>query len=361
MSAIEFQFLVQRDDFTLQVNSQLPAQGITALFGPSGSGKTTLLRCIAGLEKSTDAKLIVSGKPWQNQTTFLAPHQRPIGYVFQEASLFSHLSIRKNLQYGWKRIAPSQRTVRFEEVISLLGIDGFLQRYPHQLSGGQRQRVAIARALLTSPALLLMDEPLSGLDLESKQEILPYLERLHDETSLPILYVSHAPDEVVRLADHLVLMENGSIQAQGDLNSLLTRSDLPLSKLDEASTVLQCRVASHDETYHATYVAIDNTGLNQKLLVSYKPMPVDHPVRVRILARDVSLALQMQDQTSISNILPARVVEIFPSATPYQVMVKLDIGGQFILSKITRRSEAVLGIEKNKLVYAQVKSMALMR
>ena len=319
------------------------------------------MRCIAGLEKSTDAKLIVSGKPWQNQTTFLAPHQRPIGYVFQEASLFSHLSIRKNLQYGWKRIAPSQRTVRFEEVISLLGIDGFLQRYPHQLSGGQRQRVAIARALLTSPALLLMDEPLSGLDLESKQEILPYLERLHDETSLPILYVSHAPDEVVRLADHLVLMENGSIQAQGDLNSLLTRSDLPLSKLDAASTVLQCRVASHDETYHATYVAIDNTGLNQKLLVSYKPMPVDHPVRVRILARDVSLALQMQDQTSISNILPARVVEIFPSATPYQVMVKLDIGGQFILSKITRRSEAVLGIEKNKLVYAQVKSVALMR
>lgn len=361
MSAIEFQFQIQKDDFTLQVNSQLPVSGITGLFGHSGSGKTTLLRCIAGLEKTQGGKLVVDGRLWQDDAVFLPPHQRPIGYVFQEASLFSHLSISDNLKYGWKRIAPSQRTVQFDEVIALLGVGSFLKRYPHQLSGGQRQRVAIARALLTSPTLLLMDEPLSGLDLESKQDILPYLEQLHDDTSLPILYVSHSPDEVVRLADHLVLMAHGSIQAQGDLNTLLTRSDLSLSKLDEASAVLQCQVASHDETHHITYVAIDNAGLNQRLLVSHKPMPVGHPVRVRILARDVSLALKMQDQTSISNILPARVVEVFPSATPYQVMVKLDIGGQFILSKITKRSQTLLNIEKDKLVYAQVKSVALMR
>lgn len=355
------QFRLQRDDFTLQVDTALPQSGITALFGTSGSGKTTLLRCIAGLEKTRQGTLRVGDATWQSDALFLAPHQRPIGFVFQEASLFSHLSIKQNLEYGWKRTPQQNRNVRFDEVIKLLGVDTFLTRYPHQLSGGQRQRVAIARALLTSPELLLMDEPLSGLDLQSKQDILPYLERLHEETSLPILYVSHSPDEVVRLADHLVLMEHGSIQAQGEINSMLTRSDLYLSKLDEASAVLHCQVAAHDEHFHITYVAIDKTGLNQKLLVPYRNLETDHAVRVRILARDVSLALHMQEHTSISNILPARVVEVFPSNTPFQVVVKLDIGGQYILSKITRRSEALLGIEKDKLVYAQVKSVALMR
>ena len=361
MSSIEFSFHLQREDFSLEVSGELPNQGITALFGTSGSGKTTLLRCIAGLEHAKGGRLIVNAQTWQNGSTFLATHQRPIGYVFQEASLFSHLNIRQNLEYGWKRIPATQRKVDFDEVIPLLGLDNFLKRYPHQLSGGQRQRVAIARALLTSPELLLMDEPLSALDLESKHDILPYLERLHDEASLPILYVSHSPDEVVRLADHLVLMEDGRIQAQGEINSLLTRSDLSLSKLDEASAVLKCQVASHDPKYHVSYVAIDNCGLNQKLLVPYRDFPMQHPVRVRILARDVSLAMQMQEQTSISNILPARVVEVFPSNNPFQVIVKLDIGGQFILSKITKRSEALLKIEKDKLVYAQVKSVALMR
>lgn len=361
MSSIEFDFHLKREDFSLEVRGELPNQGITALFGTSGSGKTTFLRCIAGLERAEGSKLIVNGQTWQSGSNFMATHQRPIGYVFQEASLFAHLKIRQNLEYGWKRIPAAQRKVDFDEVIPLLGLENFLKRYPHQLSGGQRQRVAIARALLTSPELLLMDEPLSALDLESKHDILPYLERLHDESSLPILYVSHSPDEVVRLADHLVLMENGSIRAQGEINSLLTRSDLSLSKLDEASAVLKCRVASHDPQYHVTYVAIDDCGLNQKLLVPFKDFPRQHPVRVRILARDVSLAMQMQEQTSISNILPARVVEVFPSNSPFQVIVKLDIGGQFILSKITKRSEALLKIEKDKLVYAQVKSVALMR
>ena len=361
MSGIEFDFHLQREEFSLQVSGRFPDQGITALFGASGSGKTTLLRCVAGLEHAKQGTLIVNGQPWQNATTFLPTHRRPIGYVFQEASLFSHLKIRQNLEYGWKRIPAQQRTVQFEEVVQLLGLELLQNRYPHQLSGGQRQRVAIARALLTSPELLLMDEPLSALDLDSKQEILPYLERLHDDTSVPILYVSHSPDEVVRLADHMVLMEGGRIRAEGEINSLLTRSDLSLSKLDEASAVLKCQVASHDPHYHVTYVAIDNCGLNQKLLVPYRDLPIAHPVRVRILARDVSLAMQMQEQTSISNILPARVVEVFPSNNPFQVIVKLDIGGQFILSKITKRSETLMHIEKDKLLYAQVKSVALMR
>lgn len=361
MSDIRFQFQIQRDDFTLQVDSALPPKGITALFGASGSGKTTLLRCIAGLERTRGGRLSVDQRVWQSESVFLPPHKRPIGYVFQEASLFSHLSIQQNLEYGWKRIPPRLRKVQFPEVVNLLGIETFLNRYPHQLSGGQRQRVAIARALLTSPELLLMDEPLSGLDIQSKQEILPYLERLHEETNLPILYVSHSPDEVVRLADHLVLMEGGRIVAQGDINTLLTRSDLYLSKLDEASAVLSCQVAAHDPQYHISYAAFGQGEAKQRLVVPYGDLPPGSPVRVRILARDVSLALDLHTHTSISNILPARVVEIFPSNTPFQVVVKLDIGGQHILSKITKRSEVLLGIEVGKPVYAQVKSVALVR
>lgn len=361
MSGIEIQFELRRDSFHLQVDTTLPHTGITALFGASGSGKTTLLRCIAGLENIPGGKLSMDGVPWQSDSVFLAPHQRPIGYVFQEASLFPHLSIKKNLEYGWKRTPTQNRTVQLDEIVSLLGVEGFIHRYPHQLSGGQRQRVAIARALLTSPKLLLMDEPLSGLDLQSKLEILPYLERLHEQTNLPILYVSHSPDEVVRLADSLALMESGRILAQGEINTMLTRPDLYLSKLDEASAVLNCHVSSHDERYHISYLSMDQATQNQTLLVPYRDLDCGHSVRVRILARDVSLSLHKQENTSISNILPATVTDVFPSISPFQVMVKLDIGGQTILSKITSRSQELLGIEKDKFVYAQVKSVALMR
>lgn len=361
MSDIRFRFNVARDQFRLEVDSHLPGQGISALFGASGSGKTTLLRCIAGLERTPGGHLEVAGEVWQDANHFVPTHQRPIGYVFQEASLFPHLSIRRNLEYGWKRVPARQRRVQLKEVSDLLGIEPFLDRYPAQLSGGQRQRVAIARALLTSPQLLLMDEPLSGLDVPSKQDILPYLERLHEDSNLPILYVSHSPDEVVRLADHLLLLEQGRMLAQGDINDLLTRSDLPLARLDEACAVLHGELAAHDEQYQVSYVNITGSSLQQKLLVPHQPLPIGHPVRVRVLARDVSLAWQMQEHTSISNILPARVVECFPCHSPHQTMVKLDIGGQYILAKITRRSEALLNVEKDQLLYAQVKSVALMR
>lgn len=361
MSNIQARFQIQREGFQLTVDTTIPGTGISAIFGASGSGKTTLLRCIAGLEHCPHGKLKVNGESWQSERSFLPPHQRKIGYVFQEASLFSHLSIQRNLEYGWKRIPKKERNIPFDEVISLLGIQAFLQRYPNQLSGGQRQRIAIARALLTSPKILLMDEPLSGLDLQSKHDILPYLEKLHDESKIPILYVSHSPDEVIRLADHLILMESGNIVAQGEINSMLTRSDLALSKLDEASAVLHCQVSSHDEPYHVSYVSINGAKPSQTLLVPYRDLAIGHSVRVRILARDVSLALERQQHTSISNILPAKVVETFASNDPFQVIAKLDIGGQTILSKITQRSHSKLGIQPGTMLYAQVKSVALMR
>jgi ABC-type sulfate/molybdate transport systems ATPase subunit len=214
--------------FTLDVDLELPSRGITALFGHSGSGKTTLLRCIAGLERPSNGYLAIDGALWQDDASFLPTHRRPIGYVFQEASLFPHLSVQGNLDYGAKRCGCRPTSADFQKVIDLLGIGALLDRKPDRLSGGERQRVAIARALLTAPRLLLMDEPLAALDLARKNEILPYLERLHDELEIPVLYVSHAPDEVARLADHLVVMDGGSAVAQGPLADVLSRIDLPI-------------------------------------------------------------------------------------------------------------------------------------
>ncbi|HEY0289275.1 MAG TPA: molybdenum ABC transporter ATP-binding protein, partial [Pseudomonas sp.] len=198
-------------DFHLQVKVRLSASGVTAIFGQSGSGKTTLLRCIAGLERAKNGYVEVAGECWQDEARrfFLPPDRRPLGYVFQEASLFAHLDVRQNLEYGQRRIAPNQRRVSLEQAVELLGIGHLLKRSTQHLSGGERQRVAIARALATSPRLLLLDEPLAALDQGRKQEVLPYLGRLHSELGIPMLYVSHSLAEVSRLADHMLYLENG--------------------------------------------------------------------------------------------------------------------------------------------------------
>ena len=229
-AAIHAQFKLAYSGFTLDVDLDLPGRGVTALFGHSGSGKTALLRCIAGLERANSGFLAVNGRVWQDdsQRVYLPTYQRPLGYVFQEASLFPHLNVRRNLEYGMKRVPASERRASLEQAISLLGIGNLLTQLPDTLSGGERQRVAIARALAVSPQLLLMDEPLAALDQARKQEILPYLEQLHGELNIPILYVSHAADEVARLADHIVVMEAGKVLANGPLSDTLSRLDLPL-------------------------------------------------------------------------------------------------------------------------------------
>jgi len=218
---IEARFCIDSGDFTLDIDLSIPGQGVTALLGPSGCGKTTLLRAIAGLECCRDGFLKVGNMIWQDARRFAPPHQRPLGYVFQEASLFAHLSVRGNLEYGVKRVPKTERKVSVDKAIELLGIGALLERRTDQLSGGERQRVAIARALAVSPEILLMDEPLAGLDLARKQEIIPYLESLHNELDIPVIYVSHSPDEVARLADHLVLLEAGRIKAAGALGDML--------------------------------------------------------------------------------------------------------------------------------------------
>ena len=354
--SIRARFRLTRPNFLLDVDAQFPLRGITALFGASGSGKTTLLRCIAGLERAPGS-LQVGDEIWQNKTTSVPTHRRALGYVFQEASLFPHLSVRANLEYGYRRIPPVERKVQLEQVVAWLGLNQLIGRVdPAQLSGGERQRVAIGRALLTSPRLLLMDEPLSALDNRSKQEILPYLEALHRELEIPVLYVSHALDEVARLADHLLLLQAGRVIARGAPGEILARLDLPIAHFDDAGAVIEATVVQHDEHYGLTQLDYGN-GIVWVGRVSH---PLGSRVRARVLARDVSIALQHAHDTSISNILSARIAEIRDEGAD-KVNVRMTIGASnVLLSRITRRSRDRLGLAVGMEVYAQVKSVALM-
>jgi molybdate transport system ATP-binding protein len=345
-----------RPDFQLQVECEFPDRGITALFGRSGSGKTTVLRCIAGLERVARASVRFNGEVWQDQRRFLPTYLRPLGYVFQESSLFAHLDVRGNLEYGLRRVPAAQRRIGFDQAVRYMGLESLLTHRADQLSGGQRQRVAIARALLTSPQLLLMDEPLSSLDLASRGEILPHLERLHDELSIPIIYVSHEIGEVMRIADHIALLEAGRVRAFGSIHEMLTRPDLPLAHLEEAGSIFDGVIAEHDARYHLSYVGI----AAGRLAISLRAAPVGQAVRVRIDARDVSLALEPPQHTSITNILPGRVMDVTDDRDPAQRLVRIDVGGRPLLARITRRSAAQLAIAPGVALYAQVKSVALM-
>jgi molybdate transport system ATP-binding protein len=355
VNAIRARFRLERSDFSLDVDLDLPGRGVTSLFGPSGSGKTTLLRCVAGLERAADGEIAVNGQVWQDGSTFLPTHRRPLGYVFQEASLFSHLSIRRNLEYGMKRVGAAERKVSLDQAIELLGIGHLLDRKPDSLSGGERQRVGIARALAVSPRILLMDEPLAALDLARKREILPYLEKLHDELDIPVLYVSHAPDEVARLADHIVVMDGGRAVASGPLTEILARLDLPIRLGEDVGVVLEAVVEERDPAWHLARVAFSG-GV---LWVRDDGHEVGRRVRVRILARDVSLALVRACDSSILNILPAVVREIADEEHPGQALVRLDLGGASLLARLTRRSAHALTLAPGREVYAQIKAVAL--
>ena len=356
MNGVGAHFVLQREGFTLDAAFSAPAVGVTALFGPSGSGKTTLLRCVAGLERAAGS-LYVNGEVWQNGKEFVPTHRRPVGFVFQEASLFPHLSVRANLEYGYKRTRPADRQVHLEQVVEWLGLSRLIGRSdPSSLSGGERQRVAIGRALLTSPRILLMDEPLAALDANSKLDILPYLERLHRKLEIPVLYVSHALDEVVRLADHLVLLQQGRVIACGALSETLSRLDLPTAHLDDAGAMIEAVVAQHDEAYSLT--RLDFAG--GSLWVGRMAQPPGTRVRARVLARDVSIAMQHPQGSSITNILEARIDEICDEGAD-KVVVRMGIGSEHVLmSRITRRSRDLLDLKVGMQVYAQVKSVALM-
>ncbi|RKZ13520.1 molybdenum ABC transporter ATP-binding protein [bacterium] len=352
---IDARFRIKRGEFSLDVDLALPESGVTAIFGPSGCGKTTLLRAIAGLERVPDGQLKFGDQVWQAPGQFLAPHCRPLGYVFQEPSLFAHLDVRGNLEYGLKRLNGQAQTVSLDRAVELLGIERLLRRRPHELSGGEQQRVAIARALAVSPSILLLDEPLAALDQQLKQEILPYLESLQRELEIPILYVSHSRDEVARLADHMVLLADGQVQATGAVSDLFSRLDLPLAHDPDAETVIEAEVVAHDDAYGLSYLEFPGG----RFAVTGKPLPAGRRVRLQVQARDVSLTLSRQDKTSILNVFPATVEELAREGSA-RVIVRLMLGSVPLLARVTRKSAEELGLQPGAQVYAQVKSVALM-
>ena len=343
--------------FHLDVDVRLPGQGVSAIFGPSGCGKTTLLRCVAGLTRPATGRVTVGGQLWQDDAAgvWLPTHRRPLGMVFQEASLFAHLTVQGNLDYGQRRVPAAERRVSLAQAIELLGIGHLLARRPAGLSGGERQRVAIARALAASPRLLLMDEPLAALDAARKAEVLPYLERLQRSLDIPMLYVSHSPDEVARLASHLVLLQAGHVKVQGPTAELMTRLDLPLSHGDTAAALVQAQVLAHDAHDHLLSVAFSGGRLH---LIATQQYVAGEAVRLRVLARDVSLARTRATDSSILNLLPARITQLAEDS-PGQMLVALDAAGTALLARITRRSCQQLALAVGDTVFAQVKGVAL--
>ncbi|WP_262499525.1 molybdenum ABC transporter ATP-binding protein [Pseudomonas proteolytica] len=360
MSMIEVRLQLNYSGFALDIDLKLPGRGVTALYGHSGSGKTTCLRCIAGLERAGDGFVQINDQVWQDSRNgvFVPPHKRALGYVFQEASLFPHLSVLANLEFGLKRIPKGQRRVDLAQATQLLGIGHLLDRHPQHLSGGERQRVGIARALLTSPQLLLMDEPLAALDSQRKGEILPYLERLHDQLEIPVLYVSHAQDEVARLADHIVLLNEGKALASGPIGETLARLDLPLARGDDAGVVINGTVSSHDAHYQLLTLQLPDSPLQMR--VAHAPLDLGKHLRFKVQARDVSLSLQPGEHSSILNCLPVTVTQEIPADNSAHVLVRLDAAGTPLLARITRYSRDQLQVHPGQALWAQIKAVAVL-
>jgi molybdate transport system ATP-binding protein len=350
MSVIEVAFRGRAGGFELDAAFTAPASGVTGLFGPSGCGKTTLLRAIAGLQKFGQGRCVVGGEVWQDAGRFVPPHRRAIGYVFQEASLFAHLSVRGNLLYGAPRGGGG---VGFDDVVALLGLTGLIERRPGRLSGGERQRVAIGRALMSHPKVLLMDEPISALDEPTKDEILPFLDRLHRSFKLPILYVTHDRAEIERLADHLVLMQAGRVVASGPLNALRGGAAAAWP-----SVSLEAVVTAFDPAYGQATLAV----AGGRFLARTRSAVVGERRRLRIDARDVSIACEAPARTSIVNILPVRVLEA-GEADGFDVMVSLGLGedgrGARLKARVTKHSWETLDLAIGAAVFAQVKGVAI--
>ncbi len=335
--------------FTLDAAFDVPAPGVIALFGPSGCGKSTVIAAIAGLLKADAARVMLNGQ----DIAQLPAERRRIGLVFQDGRLFPHMSVAANLRYGLKR-APAGPT-RFDDVVALLGIEHLLTRKPKTLSGGERQRVAIGRALLAQPQLLLMDEPLAALDAPRKAEILPYLAQLRDAFHLPIVYVTHALEEVARLADTLVLMEEGRVIAAEPLADITHRADLALAARDDAGAILDARIAAHDPDRMLSVLGIGGAHL----LVPLLDRPLGAALRVRIPAREVILATEEPRGISIHNILHGKVRALAPDPAHRATLVEISVGRAVLLARITPDAVTRLALAPGAGVLALVKSVAV--
>ena len=382
-SMIEIRLRLPRGGFTLDVDLQLPSRGVSAVFGPSGCGKTSLLRALAGLERAR-GHIRVDGQTWQDDASghWLPTHRRPLGYVIQEAALFEHLDVLGNLTYGQRRAqAQGSDGITLDAVIAALDLSPLLRRTCTSLSGGERQRVAIGRALAANPRLLLLDEPLAALDAARKADILPTLEHLARQFALPIILVTHALDEVMRLADHLVLMDAGRVSAAGPVMALLSRPDLAISRQDDAGVVIEAELAEHDSAYGLSRIAFDGgalwLGAASATRGTGQTPAIGQRVRARVLARDVSVTRQPAADSSILNILPVTLESLHldghtgllrlrpgHAATRVEESTALTEAKAAapirLLARVTRRSIDALGLQAGDRLYAQIKGVALM-
>ena len=346
-------------DFTTDMRFSCPASGITAVFGRSGAGKTTLINMLAGLLRPDSGSISVAGTLLFDAArgVDLPVERRRLGYVFQEGRLFPHLSVRGNLVYGLKRTPRGERRIELDQIVALLGLEALLERRPAQLSGGEKQRVALGRALLANPRLLLMDEPLAALDQPRREEVLPFIERLRDELAVPIVYVSHAMEEILRLADRMVLVSNGRAEAVGSLEELTSRLDLrPLTGRYEAGAVIEARVQRHDPDFHLSELTFPGGTLKVPRL----DLAPGTSLRLRIRARDVALALTPPKGTSFLNVFPGIVQDISSEPGPL-VDVLLDLGGAPLWARITAKSRHDLHLTRQSRVYALIKAVAIDR
>lgn len=350
--AIDLRLELERGTFRLDVELHLPGHGISVIFGPSGCGKSTLLRAIAGLEPAARGRVHIGSEIWQDANHRLLAHQRPVGMVFQHSALLPHLCVGDNLRYGWRRAGAPTHVL--DEWIEKLGLESFLARMPAHLSGGERQRVALARALVCQPRCLLLDEPLSALDKERREEILTLLETVRRNTTLPMLYVTHAMDEVIRLAEHLVLLDQGRVLASGPALEVLNRSDLPAVWQEDPGVVWSGRMVA--QVGHGLMQLETPAGL---LRLHGAQRPAGAAARVRIRARDVSLSISHHDDTSVLNLLPATVTELVEQASG-QVLVQLEVRGERLLALVSRYSSERLMLSPELAVWAQIKAAALM-
>ena len=349
---LSLNFMQQQGDHVLEVDLQIPAKGITAIFGVSGAGKTSLINAISGLTQPQRGRIQLHDRLLfdAEQKIALPPEKRRIGYVFQDARLFPHYRVRGNLQYG---MAPKMKA-QFDSLVSLLGLEALLPRFPLSLSGGEKQRVAIGRALLTAPDMLLLDEPLASLDLPRKRELMPYLQKLAKQVDIPMLYVSHSLEEILQLADNVLVLDAGKVKAFGPLERVWSSSAMrPWLPVSELTSVLRVLVLEQHPDYPMTALSLGD----QHIWVSRVNQPVKTPLRIRIASSDVSLALQPPQHSSIRNILPAQVVELLEVGD--QVEVKLRIGISELWARITPWARDELGIRPDQWLFAQIKSVSV--
>ncbi len=341
--------------FDLDIAFTAPGTGVTAIFGPSGCGKSTILAAIAGLLRPQSGRVALGGLALLDteRRVFLPPEDRRCAVVFQDARLFPHLSVETNLRYGLRRAPAVAAGPGFEEVVALLGIGHLLARRPGKLSGGERQRVALGRALLARPRLLLMDEPLAALDAARRAEVLPFLARLRDAAAIPILYVTHALDEVDALADRLVLMAAGRVLAEGAVEELSARTDLPLASRRDAGALIACRVVAHDRERGLTRLEFDGGSF----LVPLREAPPGSQARIRLRARDVAVATEPPRGISTQNVLPANLVAIEAVTGSQEAFLQLAIGPTLLLARVTRDSVARLGLAPGMALWAVIKAV----